>query len=82
MPRYFFHIHNDVDTLDDEGSLLPDASAARAKAKKEARYLASVSVKERGHLMLDHYIRVTDELGDVVDTVTFEEVVEIARERG
>lgn len=52
-------------------------SAACAKAKREAQYLASVSLKERGHLILDHYIRVTDELGDVVGTVTFEDAVKV-----
>lgn len=39
--------------------------------------MASVSLKERGHLILDHYIRVTDELGDVVGTVTFEDAVKV-----
>jgi len=82
MPRYFFHIHNDADTFDEEGTVYADTEAACRSAKREAQYLASVSVKEHGHLVLDHYVRVTDEFGDVVTTVTFENAVEIRREGG
>lgn len=77
MPRYFFHIHNDTETIDEEGQVLADAEAARMRAVDEARNLAAESVKSHGHLVLDHNIRVTDETGAIVITVPFENAVQI-----
>lgn len=81
MPRYFLHLHNDTDTIDEEGCELPDTAAAMAKARSEAQNMAAHSVESCGHLMLDHYVRVTDELGDIVGTVTFGEAVEVGVSR-
>lgn len=79
MPLYFFHLHNDVDTVDDEGSELPDAEAARSYAIDQAREMAAESVRAYGHLILDHRIDVTDESGAAVTSVTFEQVVRVGR---
>ena len=32
MPRYFFHLHNDIDCPDEEGLELPDLTTARMHA--------------------------------------------------
>jgi GTP cyclohydrolase III len=74
--RFFFHLHNDLDTRDDEGRELPDEGAALASAREEARVLAAESVRE-GALNLAHYIAITDATGATVGTVTFGDVVEI-----
>lgn len=72
MPRFFFHVHNHIQTEDEEGTELPDAAAARDFAVNVARDLVCDSVHE-GRLNLDHYLHVTDEDGQDVLTVTFRE---------
>lgn len=41
MPRYFFDVHDGVDSLDGEGTLLDDVYQARAEAAKMAGKLLS-----------------------------------------
>ncbi|HEU4652021.1 MAG TPA: hypothetical protein VFS49_11470 [Croceibacterium sp.] len=76
MPRYFFHLHNDVDVLDEEGLNLPDLDSARETALVEARNMAAESVKD-GHLTLSHYVAVTDENGETLFRTSFQEAVRI-----
>ena len=76
MPRYFFHLHNDIETRDEEGIELPDLAAARGVAEHEARAIAAEAVAN-GRLCLHHSIEVTDESGASVLTVRFGEAVEI-----
>lgn len=45
MPRYFFHVLNDEQTVDQEGVELADQEAAMALAAAEARNLAAESVR-------------------------------------
>lgn len=78
MPRYFFHLHNDLETRDEEGLELPDLAAARQVAETEARAMAAQSVAN-GHLCLAHSIEVTDASGATVLVVRFGEAVEIVR---
>ena len=75
MPRYYFHLLNDVDAPDDEGSELPDLAAARDKAARSLRFTLSESLKEQGHLVLDHRIDIEDADGNVLDTVHARDVV-------
>ncbi len=79
MPRYFFHLHNDVDSHDEEGRELPDLAAARCAAAEDARHMAAESVRS-GHLDLAHFVEVTDENSKPLLRVTFGEVVTILRE--
>ncbi|WP_129792365.1 hypothetical protein [Sphingosinicella sp. CPCC 101087] len=73
MPRYYFHLHNDMDVSDEEGMGLPDLEAAREQALENARVMACVSIKEQGNVNLDHYIEVTDERGEALFKLTFRE---------
>ena len=77
MPRYFFHLYDDVVSVDEEGSELPDVAAARRKALQNARAIASQEVLE-GHLTLHHRIEVEDASGRPVLTLPFREVVQVA----
>ncbi|HWH18879.1 MAG TPA: hypothetical protein VNT77_11220 [Allosphingosinicella sp.] len=77
MPRFFFHLRNDIDAPDEEGTELPDLEAARAHATAEARNMISVSVLETGRINLHHRIDVGDETGQVVATVEFGNAVRI-----
>ena len=76
MPRFFFHLYNDILSEDQEGVELPDIEAARERAIEEARAMVCESVK-KGHLNLDHRIGVTDETGADVLSITFREAFEV-----
>lgn len=76
MSRYFFHLHDDLDTIDEEGAELADADAARAFAVQNARSAAAASVLS-GCLDLEHWIEVADEEGRTVLTVPFAEAVQV-----
>ena len=78
MPRYFFHLHNDIDAVDEEGLELPDLQAARDQALRDARHMAAASVVEHGRINLRHHIDVADDCGQVLCSATFGEAVTIA----
>ena len=77
MPRYFFHIHDDLDCPDLEGSELPDLDAARRCASKEANLLMCELLKQESRIALNHYIDIEDGAGSVLETVSFRDVVKI-----
>ena len=72
MPRFFFHVFNDENTIDEEGCDLPDLGAAREHALEAARDMVCDSVRQ-GHLNLDHRIEITDEKNARLLTLTFRE---------
>lgn len=76
MPRYYFHLHDHIFVEDKEGVELADVAAVREKAVDAARDMACASIHE-GQLNLEHYIRVTDEAGHDITTVTFREAFTI-----
>ena len=76
MPRYFFHVFDDVIAQDEEGMELPSIEAARLNALIGARDLIAEQVK-RGYFVLSHWIDVVDEQGTPVLTVTFRDAVDI-----
>jgi hypothetical protein len=76
VKQFYFHLYNDVTTLDDEGRSLPDDKSARDQATRDAREMAAESVRD-GHLNLAHYIEVTGDDRRPLFRVTFGEVVEI-----
>ena len=76
MPIYYFNVYNDVVSMDREGAELADVPAARAFAVKAARSLAADSVLH-GHLVGSHRIDIVNEDQEPVDSVRFNEAVEI-----
>ena len=76
MPRFFFHLHNDIDARDDEGRELSDLAAAHRAAEEDARQMAAESVR-LGRLDRSHFIEVAGETGDCLFRVTFGDVVSI-----
>ena len=76
MPRYFFHLYDDVVSRDEEGLELPDQASAARKAIASARHMACQEVLE-GHLNLNHRIEIENEAGEVVLTVRFEDAVKM-----
>ena len=77
MPRFYFHLHNDVDVPDDEGVELPDLAAARAHAVRCARVTFAEVAKDEGRVVLHHRIDIEDEGGAVLDTVYFRDAVKV-----
>ena len=76
MPRYYFNLYNDITSIDEEGSDLPNDAVALQHAARTAREMAAESVRN-GHLVLDHRLEVTDEDGRSVGTVYFRDVVRV-----
>jgi hypothetical protein len=70
MPRYFFHVMNGVEIVDDEGTEL----AGLAEARAEAIVTSGEMLKDLGGKFWSNgqwQIRVTDEAGDKVCALTF-----------
>jgi hypothetical protein len=76
VPRFYFHLYDDIVTFDEEGRELPSAAAAREEGIKIAREIACSEVLE-GHLGLGHRIEVTDASDGPVATLVFKDVVKL-----
>jgi len=74
MPRYFFHLYDDMVVRDEDGRELPDVEAASGEAIHNAKALACAEVLQ-GHLNLRHRIEVEDEDGHHITTVRFGDVI-------
>ena len=76
MPRYFFHVYDDVIARDDEGVELPNIEAARLNAIRGARDIIAGQVRH-GHFVQSHWIDVVDENNETVLKVAFRDAVDI-----
>jgi hypothetical protein len=76
MPRYFFHLYNDLVALDEEGAELPDLEAARTHAIRNIRELMCEELL-KGHLNFGHRIEVADDRWERVLTVPYSEAVTV-----
>ena len=76
MPRFFFHVYDDLVALDQEGHELPTVEEAREWAIRAVRELAANEVK-KGHLGLTHRIEVADERGGEVATIRFKDAINL-----
>lgn len=77
MPRFYFHLINDMDVPDDEGMEFPDLSAARAQAVEEARGMIGEMAKTDARIVLHHRIDIEDEDWQVLDSVVFRDIVRV-----
>ena len=80
MPRYFFDLHNDLDSGDEEGKVLPDDEAARAHGIAEAVEMVAAAAKEHGKIDLGHWIRIRSEDSQTVAKIRFDEAVRFERD--
>jgi hypothetical protein len=76
VPRYFFHLYDDMVAMDDEGRTLPDIDFARGVAVTEAREIMTETVL-KGRLNLSHRVEIADEDGVVLDSVKFRDAVAV-----
>jgi hypothetical protein len=77
MPRFRFHVIDEIDAPDEEGQNLPNVAAAHRLAIDYARDLACSAVRE-GRLDLRHRIDLEDDQGKLLVTVTFADVIELS----
>jgi hypothetical protein len=78
MPRYYFHYQNgDQTTPDAEGVVLPDAEAAWYQAVRSVRELINEDLKN-GALRPGQCVEISDERGECVNAVPFDEVAGVA----
>ena len=54
MPRFYFHLHDDLDATDAEGIELPNLDAARNHALRDVRSTAAEMIQETGRIGLQH----------------------------
>lgn len=76
MPRYFFHVYDDLITRDQDGIDFPDAEAACAAAVAGAREMMCDQLM-KGRLCLYHCIEVEDARGKAILTLPFGDAVRI-----
>ncbi|MGE5723459.1 MAG: DUF6894 family protein [Sphingomonadales bacterium] len=76
MPRYFFHVVDDMITRDGEGQECADVAEAWAYALRSARSLICEQVR-RGRISLRHRIDVSDEAGNPAFSLSFGDAVAI-----
>jgi hypothetical protein len=79
VPRFYFHLYNDINVPDEEGVDLPDLDAARAQAVRDARVTFAEMAKDEGRVVLHHRIDIEDEQGAVLATVHFGEAVKVEK---
>lgn len=76
MPRYFFHVYDDLIVSDQHGIDFADAETACAAALAGAREMMCDQLV-KGRLCLYHRIEVEDEGGRVILTLPFGDAVSI-----
>ena len=76
MPRFYFHLRNDLSADDEEGQELPTVEAAHTCAVQYAQDMAAASILEHSKINLHHRIEVSDGR-EVVLTVKFGDVVTV-----
>jgi len=76
MPRYFFHIYDDAETLDLEGLELPSLEAAIGVATHELGRLAADELKHQGRVNTAMRIDVTLKGGQMVASVHFDDLLD------
>ena len=77
MPRFFFHLHNDVYVHDEVGTELPSLTEARAKALSAARGVMANDLVRDGQITLSHRITIENATGDQLVELPFRACVEI-----
>jgi hypothetical protein len=75
MAKYYFHLYDDMVTIDEEGVDPPDIAAARVNAIASIRGLICGDV-QTGRLDLRHRIEVTND-NERLFTVSYREALEL-----
>lgn len=76
MPRFRFHLYNDVETMDPVGRIFPDFDSAHVDAIQNARELMAADITGKGEINIGHWIELEDEEGEI-SVVAFRDAVTI-----
>ena len=77
MPRYYFHVRDGADLLlDEEGAEFPGRDGALAEAISSARDIVASQVRD-GQVVGDALIEITDESGQLVETLQMRSVIRL-----
>jgi hypothetical protein len=76
MPRFYFHLQNQVDARDEEGREVADLEEATAAARSDILSILSDDVS-RGRIDLRGRIDIADETGTILRTVAFADAVQL-----
>lgn len=76
MPRYRFHLYNDIQVIDEQGRDFPDLAAAIAEAFADARKIMGEDLGTKGKINLNHWIELEDEAGQIT-VIPFRDAVTI-----
>lgn len=77
MPKFFFHLHNNVYVPDHVGAELPSLDVARTEAVVAARGVMAADIVDAGHITLSHRITISDEAGATLLELPFRNCVEV-----
>ena len=77
MPRFFFHLHNDIQVHDDVGTELPSLDEARIKGVGAARGIMAEDIVMAGHITLSHRITIANRAGKELLELPFRACVEV-----
>ena len=77
MPRFFIHVYNDIDAIDDDGQELADLATARDVAIQGARSLMAHEVLHGRPITLHHRVEIVGESGTVLIVLPFGELITI-----
>lgn len=78
MRRFYFHLTDTSGRTEDcEGSLLPDAQAATAKAVHHAREMMAQEIRESGTVRMDRVIEIVADNGGLVRRMAFGDAVSL-----
>jgi hypothetical protein len=75
MPRYFFHVLNDIESREEDGQEFPDLDAAKAEARATAADLIRDEIRAGRLLHPDHRIEIEDGRGHVLHVLRFGDLV-------
>ncbi|MET3585642.1 hypothetical protein ABID21_001751 [Pseudorhizobium tarimense] len=74
MPKFFFHLRDEIFLKDPDGTELPDPAAALASAKEDVRSLISERIRS-GRVFGPAVMVIADETGVELASVSFKEVL-------
>jgi hypothetical protein len=77
MPRFYFHLRDDLDVNDEEGVEFAGFAEAREHALSQARFTAAETIKEQGKIVAHHRIDIGDESRRTLDSIYFSDAVTI-----
>jgi hypothetical protein len=75
MPRYFFHVLNEIEARDEHGQFFADLDEAVTEARETAADLIRDEIRAGRQIHPDHRIEIEDERGYVAHVLRFGDLI-------